>query len=162
MRWSPWLIAMATKPLDGEEDKWIPRRNGECGYRKFTLFGNDTRHPAIYEFAVQPVDNAKKYIVYQRITNGFTENLHWDTYLLRHQNVIAQLNDVISNGCTVHVRRAIVEEQFTIGKWKIENTSDLRKYLTCKYDYAWNKFMYGKRRHRKITKRGHVISNSDY
>lgn len=153
--WSTWYVAMADKAVEGED--WKPRPGVEpSGMRKSVIFP-ETSCSAIYEFAVQPQEGARKYPVYYRTTNGFDMS-SWDTYLLRNHRIKKQLDHVLKKGCKVYIRRAKLEQALRteIGGQLIQSVTDLSKLLYDSYDYAWDTRSRCARR--KVIKRGKMIS----
>ncbi|XP_013405111.1 uncharacterized protein LOC106169974 [Lingula anatina] len=162
MKWSQWKLAMVKSKPKENVDAWVPRRQKHVGYRNVDLFRDDTQRPAVYEVAVQPKERAKKYVMYVRHTGGFTSHVHWDTYILRHQNVISQLDGVLNQGCKVFVRRAFVPKSVRVGRKSLKGVGEIRSALMDRYNYAWNKRLQGKRHHRQVIKCGVTISSEDY
>ena len=158
--WTKWKLAMTNDKADG--DSLSDRRQKRLGYRNTNLFVNDTKSPAVYEFAVQPKRLHKLYVMYVRVTGGFTSSFHWDTYLLRFPNVLAQLDDVLKQNCKVFVRRALIKKPIKNGTKTLQNAKDVRNFLGKNYDYAWNKRWFGKLKHRHVVKQGVVLSDSKH
>lgn len=141
LKWSPWYLAMAPNAPLTKKDAWAPCRQGHVGMRDTTLFKESTTRPALYEVAVQPKCGCKRYVMHITSSKGFPSSLHWDTYLLRYSHIIAQLENVLAQGCNVFIRRCIVVKRPTrkIDGQSMPTVKEVRRYVGKCYDYAWNK-----------------------
>ena len=161
--WSVWNLAMAEKaPTDDPDEGWAPRPGKDhVGMRKPVLFPN-TMCEAMYEFAVQPQDGARKYPVYYRTTEGF-DRASWDTYLLRNKRVKGQVDQVIKKGCKLFVRRAKLDKSakpLVLDEKPVNSVADLKGLIQETYDYAWDMSIRSKRR--DVIKRGKLISGPSF
>ncbi|XP_064623050.1 uncharacterized protein LOC135485180 [Lineus longissimus] len=161
--WSRWQRLMTKKkPTNRTAKNWIPRRFGAVGYRRIGLFRGETRKPAFYEVGVKLPGSQKVNAVYFRLTDGFRKVCHIDSYLFRHVHLHSQIDDVIDSGCDLYVRRANVPANVKIEGNRLAHVDEVRDFVRNKYEYAWNKRVYGKRRHRVVVRRDIRISSDEF
>ena len=157
LKWSPWKLGMAKE--DSENDDWQPRRKDCVGFRNTSLFKIGSDKPAIYEFAVQREKQCKKYVMYSKVTRGFS-GMHWDTFLLKKDNVEEEINNILQNGCKLFVRRALIDNPCQINGKTLRKPREYQTLLTQTYDYAWKfAFRNGETKsHRQIERNGVALS----
>ncbi|XP_064622493.1 uncharacterized protein LOC135484751 [Lineus longissimus] len=161
--WSRWQLMISNaKPTNRLAKKWIPARSGAPGFRRIGLFNGETQKPAIYEVGVKLPESRKISGVYFRPSNGFELRCHLDTYLFRHEHLTAQINDVVNNKCDVYIRRAVLPPTVDIDGAMLSGPFQIRDYVRKHVEYAWNKRIYGKRRHRVVIKKGIRISSDKF
>jgi hypothetical protein len=162
--WSRWQRLMTkTKPTNRTAKNWITRKFGSAvGFRRIGLFKGETHKPAFYEVGVKLPESQKVNAIYFRVTGGFRRACHIDSYLFSHAHLHSQIDDVIKNRCDVYVRRAELPAKVKIEGTSLSGASEVRDYVRKNYEYAWNKRVYGKRRHRVIVKRDIKISSDKF
>jgi hypothetical protein len=134
LQWSPWKLAMCDKTPD-DRDVWQERSRGKPGVRNVGLFSRSSDKAALYEFAVQRSHSRKKYVVYAKATGGFREL--WDAALLGRDQVQQEIDDVITQGCQVYVRRALLKGRVNIEGKSLDTPRLIGAFLRSRYDYAW-------------------------
>ena len=128
--WSKWEIAITSRIPEGElPTDYTPRKGIYSGYRKNNICGGVYDKPALYEFAVQTLENGKKYVVYCKCNKGFSKSkASWESKLLSKPEIKKEVEDILSKGGRLFVRRYLL----TKSKTSSDKLGDLRHY-----DYAW-------------------------
>jgi hypothetical protein len=135
LQWSPWKLAMCDQAPD-DRDVWQERSRGKPGVRNVGLFSRSSDKAAVYEFAVQRSHSRKKYVVYAKATSGFSEQL-WDAALLKRDGAQVEIDAVISQGCQVYVRRALIKGRVNLEGKALDTPRQVGAFLRSRYDYAW-------------------------
>ena len=135
LQWSAWKLAMCEYAPD-ERDVWQERKRGRPGVRNVGIFSRSSDKAAVYEFAVQRKDSRKKYVVYSKATGGFSDKL-WDAELLGRDQVQDEIDSVISKGCQLYVRRALIKTSVQIEGKTLSTPRQFSSFLRSKYDYSW-------------------------
>ncbi|XP_064603770.1 uncharacterized protein LOC135469159 [Liolophura sinensis] len=127
LTWSPWKLV-----ISGNTDslpQWR-KRNGTSTYRRRLAF-SETHRRAIYEFSLQDRKGAKRRVVFFKVIEGFESPERWETKLLRDFCIRSEINDVVSDGCEVFVRRALLKRS--------QSVRSCRSKLRNLYNYEWIK-----------------------
>ena len=131
--WSPWFLAMK-----GAADI-------STGDPKLTAFAADKHKPAMYELSVQTRDAdagvkkpVKNHVVFCKITRGVPYGRSWSHYVFEGKDLQDHLANVLSQNCTVHIRRALLPKTFhtTAGKM-IRTVNGIRNEVKSHMSYAW-------------------------
>ena len=134
MQWSEWKLAMTNDAPD-EREIWQQRSRCRPGVRNIALFSRSSDKPAVYEFAVRHENSRKKYVVYSKATNRFSGL--WDSALLGKDRCQDEIDSVISSGCELYVRRAVIKTGVEVSGKMLKTPRELSSVLRSKYDYAW-------------------------
>ncbi|OWF53078.1 uncharacterized protein LOC110446844 [Mizuhopecten yessoensis] len=151
-KWSDWQTCLSCDKTDS--DLWEKRNGAHFGYRRKDIFDGKLTRPTIYEFAVQIVPGHKRHIVYSKLCHGLTFADTWERRLLGQKDVRGQIEDILSKGCSVAVRRLKLVNR-KISKAKAVNS------LRC-YDYAWRRYGNLRTSHRCVVKGSVQISNDTF
>lgn len=169
--WSKWICAVEpTLQFKKAKAKFVKLRTNE-GYGPQKIFDNNFKIPAVYEVAVQTPGSKKKYVTYFRMSKGgFTRSGLWATNILRHKKVREEVNGVLKQGCSIHLRRGLPKAK-SLGK-KRSQMMAANDYIRDNYDYAWKKYIWRrsdsgvskfglKHRHLEIKRKGKTFILSD-
>ncbi|KAK3092258.1 hypothetical protein FSP39_000425 [Pinctada imbricata] len=149
LSWTPWQLAISSKAAHEMEnsEQWMDRKDDK-GCKRCQLFGGKTNVAALYEVSVQRCQKAKRYVLYNKFCSGFTKS--WDSRLLGGRSIRAQIDNVLSQGCNVYIRRAVLGS---------ESKQEVSKSLK-RYDYAWRKLRLQRSGPRAIVKSSVKLSVS--
>ncbi|XP_046366089.2 uncharacterized protein LOC124141935 [Haliotis rufescens] len=128
MDWSPWVKVISSDVPLKHDAQWEKRRSANPGFRKKTIFKSENNKPALYEIGVQTTRYGRKFVVFSKFCRHIPHNVNWETRLLGNKIVRAQVNNVVSQDCSVHVRRVVYRRASSHVK-----TAALIK----SYDFAW-------------------------
>jgi len=154
MKWSPWQVVMSTDDKSTDET-WEKRKGLGKGYRRKNIFGGNNAKPALYEFSVQTGKHGKRYTVYSKLCRGVNNSASWEARFLGKTDIKSQIGDIIKKGCSVSVRRLI------INKRSIKQTNDIASSMR-RYDYAWRRQRSERRTHRTVVKSSIQISSDKF
>ncbi|XP_071118228.1 uncharacterized protein [Haliotis cracherodii] len=156
MDWSPWIKVISPRlPAKPDADRWEKRWGDvKTGFRTKKIFNSMKSKPALYEIGVQVSRNGRRFVVLNTLCRHLPDNANWETRLLGHRIVKAQVNKVVSQGCSVFVRRT---EYKTVKSHEKNVQSAL---LT--YDYAWRRLRNTRTRARHLVKQGCTISSNKW
>lgn len=147
--WSPWKLVIRPD----QPEHWRKRSGDGCGYRVPVIFNGRTKLPAMYETAVQPKNRVRRFVVYCRISKGFTSKTNWERNLLGKKDITAQIDEIVKQDCKVYIRRAIL---------KGAKDHDKVKPAMKRYDYAWKVISSVRKCHRDCTRMSVHISNNSF
>ncbi|XP_033751973.1 LOW QUALITY PROTEIN: uncharacterized protein LOC117335841 [Pecten maximus] len=148
-KWSNWQTCLSCDKTDS--DLWEKRNGGHLGFRRKQIFDGKLTRPTIYEFSVQTTPGHKRHIMYSKLCHGMTSPDKWEHRLLGQKDIRGQVEDILSKGCSVAVRRLKLVNRKT-SKSKAINS------LRC-YDYAWRRHGSLRTTHRPVIKGSVQISN---
>ncbi|XP_069133537.1 uncharacterized protein [Argopecten irradians] len=148
-RWSNWQTCLSCDKTDSE--LWEKRNGGHLGYRRKHIFDGRLTRPTLYEFSVQTAAGHKRHIMYSKLCHGLTNDGKWEHRLLGQKDIRSQIEDILSKGCSVAVRRLKLINRKN-SKAKAINS------LRC-YDYAWRRQSSLRTTHRSVVKGSVQISN---
>ncbi|XP_050401735.2 uncharacterized protein LOC126818382 [Patella vulgata] len=159
---SGWELGIAPEKVKNQST-WKPRPNGP-GMRRVSLFKKHTDLKSIFEFAVTIPGRVKKYGVYYKICQGYKTNSSWDVYHLSQPSILKEINDIVSRGGSIYVRRFLFTDKAYENMKKLSLTEEtIMSYLPNNYNYPWRRHLFEKNtRHRKVTRHGFAISHIDY
>ena len=144
LKWSPWKLY--SDYSDGSSSK------------NHKLFDYKKSQAAIYEIAVRTGHRCKNNVVMFRTTNGIPSGVNWDTYIMRGKHVQEQMKCVLTQWCSVVVRRAFVPRVFKYGGSSYKGHRQVATLLRQKYHYAWMKSGRRGDQGREIVRQGKVLS----
>ncbi|XP_067679209.1 uncharacterized protein [Haliotis asinina] len=128
MDWSHWIKVISPDLPLKLGVQWEKRRGANPGFRKKTVFKVSNNKPALYEVGVQKTPYGRKFVVFSKFCRHIPDNVKWETRLFGNKNVKAQVNNVVSQNCSVYVRRVVYRRR----------SSHLKTLALLKsYDYAW-------------------------
>ncbi|KAK6179314.1 hypothetical protein SNE40_011703 [Patella caerulea] len=159
---SGWKLGIAPERVKNQAT-WKPRPNGP-GMRRVSLFKKHTDLKSIFEFAVTIPDRSTKYAVYYKICHGYKTNSSWDVYHFKQPSILKEINDIVSRGGSIYVRRFLFTDKAYETMKKLSLTEEtIMSYLPNNYNYPWRRHLFEKNtRHRKVTRHGFAISHIDY
>lgn len=157
LEWSDWYLAVCPRIPVGYSPRKFQKSSVFSAYHRRNLFDNDTKIPAVYEVGIKFSGYLKKkiHVVYYRASGSFTTNRKLTLYILRNYKVRSEVERLIQDNCEIFIRRGV-----TKGKNMKKNMDEIGaadKYLNG-FDYAWRR--HGKRAHRKLVKKGIMLSSS--
>ncbi|XP_060084532.1 uncharacterized protein LOC132563799 [Ylistrum balloti] len=151
-KWSAWQTCLSCDKTDSE--LWDKRNGTHLGYRRKEIFDGKLTRPSIYEFSVQTAPGHKRHIMYSKICHGLTSPHKWEHRLLGQKDIRSQIEEILSKGCCVAVRRLkLVNRKPT----KANTLNSLRRY-----DYAWRRHGSLRTGHRPVVKGTVQISNDAF
>ncbi|XP_046566866.1 uncharacterized protein LOC124275380 [Haliotis rubra] len=156
MDWSPWVKGISPRrPQPQDADRWEKRWGDmKTGFRTKKIFSSKNNKPALYEIGVQVNRNGRRFVVLNTLCRHIPDGVHWETRLFGNKIVKAQVNKVVSQGCSVFVRRA------TFKTVKSHDKTVQSALLT--YDYAWRRLRNIRTRARYVVKQGCTISSNKW
>ncbi len=151
--WSPWVRVICPDiPANQDAALWEKRRGDGNGYRIKTMFTSKNNKPALYELSVQNNSRyGRKFVVFQKFCRHIPESVSWERRLLGKTSVRAQVNQVVSQGCSVFVRRVVYRTAASHVKASIPSLKS--------YDYAWRCVRMTRPHGRMVVKQGKTISS---
>ncbi|XP_067677857.1 uncharacterized protein [Haliotis asinina] len=130
MDWSHWIKVISPDLPLKLGVQWEKRRGANPGFRKKKVFKIGNNKPALYEVGVQKTPYGRKFVVFSKFCRHIPDNVKWETRLFGNKNVKAQVNNVVSQNCSVYVRRVVYRRR----------SSRLKTLALLKsYDYAWSR-----------------------
>lgn len=137
--WSNWIRAVEPNmPAGKSKDKYVKLRTLK-GFGLKKIFDGNLKTPAIYEVAVQTGSN-KKYVVYMMQKRGFRRPGMWATNLFRDKKVRSEVDNNITQGGSVYIRRGVPKAKST--KLNNQQISKAGEFIRDNYDYAWKKYIW--------------------
>ncbi|XP_046566865.1 uncharacterized protein LOC124275379 [Haliotis rubra] len=128
--WSHWIKVISPNIPLKLGVQWEKRRCTNSGFRKKTVFKLSNNKPALYEVGVQKTPYGRKFVVFSKFCRHIPDNVNWETRLFGNKNVKVQVNNVLSQNCSVYVRRVVYRRA----------SSHLKTVALLKsYDYAWRR-----------------------
>ncbi|XP_067678221.1 uncharacterized protein [Haliotis asinina] len=149
MDWSPWVKVISPVVPLKQEAQWEKRRGANPGFRRRTVFKSQNNKPALYEISVQTTRFGRRCVVFSKFCHHIPDNVNWETRLLGNKLVRAQVNNVVSQNCSVFVRRVVYRRPSGHVK-----TAAMMK----SYDYAWRRLR-SRSTARYVYKQGSTISS---
>ncbi|XP_067677468.1 uncharacterized protein [Haliotis asinina] len=150
MDWSPWVKVISPDVPLKQDAQWEKRRGANPGFRRRTVFKSQNNKPALYEISVQTTRFGRRCVVFSKFCHHIPDNVNWETRLLGNKLVRAQVNNVVSQNCSVFVRRVVYRRASGHAK-----TAAMMK----SYDYAWRCLRRLRSTARYVYKQGSTISS---
>ncbi|XP_071118668.1 uncharacterized protein [Haliotis cracherodii] len=150
MDWSPWVKVISPDVPLKQDAQWEKRRGANPGFRKKTIFKSENNKPALYEIGVQSIRYGRRCVVFSKFCHYIPDNVKWETRLLGNKLVRAQVNNVVSQDCSVYMRRVVYRRAL----YHVKTASMLKSY-----DYAWRRLRRSRSTARHVFKQGSTISS---
>ncbi|XP_071118680.1 uncharacterized protein [Haliotis cracherodii] len=150
MDWSPWVKVISPDVPLKQDAQWEKRRGANPGFRKKTIFKSENNKPALYEIGVQSIRYGRRCVVFSKFSHYIPDNVNWETRLLGNKIVRAQVNNVVSQDCSVYVRRVVYRR----ASYHAKTASMIKSY-----DYAWRRLRRSRSTSRHVFKQGTTISS---
>ncbi|XP_046566853.1 uncharacterized protein LOC124275374 [Haliotis rubra] len=149
MDWSPWVKVISPDVPLKQEAQWEKRRGANPGFRKRTVFKSQNNKPALYEFSVQTIKYGRRCVVFSKFCHHIPDNVNWETRLFGNKLVRAQVNNVVSQKCSIFVRRVVYRR----ASGHVKTVAMMKSY-----DYAWRRLR-SRSTARHVYKQGSTISS---
>ncbi|XP_046566709.1 uncharacterized protein LOC124275271 [Haliotis rubra] len=107
MDWSHWVKVISPDLPLKQNAQWEKRRGANPGFKRRTVFKFKNNKPAFYEISVQTIKYGRRCVVFSMFGHHIPNNVNWETQLLGNKLVRAQVNNVVSQNCSVFVRRVV-------------------------------------------------------
>ncbi|XP_046566858.1 uncharacterized protein LOC124275375 isoform X3 [Haliotis rubra] len=148
MDWSSWIKVISPDVPLKQEAQWEKRRGANPGFRKRTVFKSKNNKPAVYEFSVQTIKYGRRCVVFSMFCHHIPDNVNWETRLLGNKIIRAQVNNIVSQNCSVFVRRVV----YRMVSGHVKSVA-----LMKSYDYSWRRLR-SRSTARHVYKQGSTIS----
>ncbi|XP_067678307.1 uncharacterized protein [Haliotis asinina] len=149
MDWSLWVKVISPVVPLKQEAQWEKRRGANPGFKRRTVFKSQNNKPALYEVSVQTTKFGRRCVVFSKFCHHIPNNVNWETRLLGNKLVRAQVNNVVSQNCSVFVRRVVYRR----ASGHVKTAAMMKSY-----DYAWRRLR-SRTTARYVYKQGSTISS---
>ncbi|XP_067678222.1 uncharacterized protein [Haliotis asinina] len=149
MDWSLWVRVISPFVPLKQEAQWEKRRGANPGFKRRTVFKSQNNKPALYEVSVQTTKFGRRCVVFSKFCHHIPDNVNWETRLLGNKLVRAQVNNVVSQNCSVFVRRVV---------YRRASGHTKAAAMMKPYDYAWGRLR-SRSTARYVYKQGSTISS---